>query len=90
MTRATLDLEGGDAVSDWQLLIPKCFGGEDLAFAGTPAELASAWQLRAEASEAGISPGLVESAIEEWLHTETSNTGQLYEQMAHVRSFFGS
>lgn len=77
-------------MSDWRVLIPKCFTAEDLVFAATPAELARAWQLRAEASEAGISHGLIESAIEEWLHTETSNTGQLYEQMSRVRSFFDS
>jgi hypothetical protein len=76
-------------VSEWQALIPKCFAPECLVFASTPAELASAWQLRARALEAGISPALVASAIEDWLHTETSNTGQLYEQMARVRSFFG-
>lgn len=74
---------------DWQDQIPKCFGPEDLVFAGTPEELASAWQLRAETSEASIPLSLVESAIENWLHTQTSNTGQLYEQMARVRSFFG-
>lgn len=77
-------------MSEWQALIPKCFAPECLMFASTPEELASAWQLRAETREAGIEPALVESAIESWLHTETSNTGQLYEQMARVRSFFGS
>ena len=73
---------------EWEALIPRCFGPEDLMFAGTPADLASAWQLRAAVSESGISPSLVESAIEDWLHTQTSNTGQLYEQMARVRAFF--
>lgn len=76
-------------MSDWEVLIPRCFGPENLVFAGTPEELANAWELRTETRKAGISPSLVESAIEDWLHTETSNTGQLYEQMSRVRSFFG-
>jgi hypothetical protein len=74
---------------DWQVQIPKCFGPENLVFAGTPAELASACQLRAETSEGHVPPSLLESAIEDWLHTQTSNTGQLYEQMAQVRAFLG-
>ena len=77
-------------MSDWQVQIPKCFDPQTLVFAATPAELASAWQLRAEVSEAHVPPSLLHSAIEDWLHTETSNTGQLYEQMARVRAFFGS
>ena len=75
---------------DWQDKIRKCFGPEDLVFAETPVEQAIATQLRDEVAQAGISPSLLTSAIEDWLHTETSNTGQLYEQMARVRSFFGS
>lgn len=75
-------------MSDWHALIPECFHREDLVFAGTADALANAWRLRAEVSEAGIRPELVESAIETWLHTETSNTGQLFDQMARVRSFF--
>ena len=75
-------------MSGWQALIPKCFAPECLVFAGTPGELANAWELRARTREAGIEPGLVESAIEDWLHTETSNTGQLYAQMERVRAFF--
>ena len=59
-------------------------------FASTPAELAAAWQLRGEISEVGIPASLLESAIEDWLHTEVSNTGHLHEQMLRVRAFFGS
>jgi hypothetical protein len=75
-------------MSDWNQQIPKCFGPEDLVFAGTPAERACAELLRAEIQREAIAPSLLESAIEDWLHTETSNTGQLYEQMMRVRSFF--
>jgi hypothetical protein len=82
-------LRKDSSVTEWQALIPKCFG-RDLVFAGTPAELASAWQLRAKAKEAGLSSTLVEGEIRDWLHTETSNTGQLFEQMERVRSFLGS
>ena len=77
-------------VSDWQAQIPRCFSPDEVAFGSTPAEMSAAWQLRAETGEAGISPGLLESAIEDWLHTQVSNTGHLYEQMLRVRSFFGS
>jgi hypothetical protein len=76
-------------MSDWNEQIRKCFGPEDLMFAGTAAERASAELLRTEIQRESIPPRLLESAIEDWLHTETSNTGQLYEQMARVRSFFG-
>ena len=75
-------------MSDWNEQIPQCFGRESLVFAGTPAELAAAEQLRADIWRESIPPALLVSAIEDWLHTETSNTGQLYEQMARVRSFF--
>lgn len=77
-------------MSDWQVQIPKCFRPEDVVFASTPTELAAAWQLRAETSEAGVPSSLLESAIEDWLHTEVSNTGHLYEQMLRVKAFFGS
>lgn len=76
-------------MSEWQLLIPRCFGAENLVFAGAPEELTSAWALRAQVSKANIPSPLLERAIEDWLHTQTSNTGQLYEQMERVRSFFG-
>lgn len=76
-------------MSDWNEQIPKCFRRSDLKFASNAAQLACAYALRAELAEQSISPLLLESAIEEWLHTETSNTGHLYEQMACVRSFFG-
>lgn len=76
-------------MSDWDTLIPRCFGAEELLFGGTREKLAAAWQLRAELSEMGVPRGLLESAIEDWLHTQTSNTGQLYDQMARVRAFFG-
>ena len=76
-------------MSDWNQQIPKCFRPDDLKFAGTPAERACAELLRAEIQRELIPPSLLESAIEDRLHTETSNTGQLYEQMARVRSFFG-
>lgn len=75
-------------MSLWNEQIRKCFGPEDLVFAGTPAQRAIAEQLRDEIRREAICPALLESAIEDWLHTETSNTGQLYEQMARVRSFF--
>ena len=75
-------------MTEWEILIPQCFGDEDLVFAGTPTELANAWRLRAEVREADIAPSLLISAIEDWLHAETSNTGQLYDQMARVRAFF--
>jgi hypothetical protein len=75
-------------MSDWTSLIPKCFGREDLVFAGTPDEYANAVKLRTEIKKDGVCPELLESAIEDWLHTETSNTGQLFEQMARVRAFF--
>lgn len=74
-------------MKDWNERIPKCFN-EDLVFASTPGEQAIAEELRAEIRREAICPSLLESAIEDWLHTETSNTGQLYEQMARVRSFF--
>lgn len=73
---------------DWSEQIPTCFGRENLVFAGTPAEQACAEQLRAEIRRESIPPSLLVSAIDDWLHTETSNTGQLYEQMARVRAFF--
>ena len=76
-------------MSDGNEQIRKCFGPEDLKFAGTPAQRVNAQLLRAEIQRESIPPGLLESAIEDWLHTETSNTGQLFEQMARVRSFFG-
>ena len=75
-------------MSDWKRQIPQCFGPEDLVFAGTSAERVSAELLRAEIQRESISPSLLEAEIEDWLHTETSNTGQLFEQMARVRSFF--
>lgn len=75
-------------MSDWQLLIPKCFSEQELMFAHTADERAAAWALRAELAESDVSPALLESAIEDWLHTQTSNTGQLFEQMARVRAFF--
>jgi hypothetical protein len=77
-------------VSDWQGQIPRCFSADDVVFATSPSELSAAWQLRAETSEVGIPSSLLESAIEDWLHTQVSNTGHLYEQMIRVRSFFGS
>ena len=76
-------------MTEWQALIPKCFGREDLVFAGTPAELASAWQLRAKAWEAGLSSTLVEGEIRDWLHTETSNTGQFFERSCQSKSTAG-
>lgn len=75
-------------MSDWNQRIPECFGPQDLVFAGTPDERMCAELLRAEIERESIPPNLLVSAIEDWLHTETSNTGQLYEQMARVRSFF--
>lgn len=75
-------------MSDWTSQIPKCFGREDLVFAGTPDEYANAEQLRAAIRREGVCPELLESAIEDWLHTETSNTGQLFEQITRVRAFF--
>ena len=76
-------------MSDWQHEIPDCFGEESLVFAETPSELAVALRMRRELREAGLSGELIESAIEHWLHAQTSNTGQLFEQMARVRAFFG-
>lgn len=75
-------------MSDWSRQIPKCFGREDLVFAGTQPALESAIALRSEIRRETICAELLVSAIEDWLHTETSNTGQLFEQMARVRSFF--
>jgi hypothetical protein len=46
--------------------------------------------LRAKLERAGISHNLVESEIEDWLHQQTSSTGQLFEQMARVRGFFAA
>ena len=74
-------------MSDWTSRIPQCFGRENLVFAATPRAHANAVQLRRDLRRAGVRPELVESAIEDWLHTETSNTGQLFEQMARVRAF---
>ena len=73
---------------DWREQIPTCFSEADLEFAATPAEKASAEALRTETRQGSICPGLLESAIEDWLHTECSNTGRIFEQMARVRSFF--
>lgn len=75
-------------MSDWARQIPRCFDPQDLVFADTAAQRASAEQLRADIRSEGISPMLIEAAIEEWLHGECSNTGQIWEQMARVRSFF--
>jgi hypothetical protein len=75
-------------MSDWNEQIPKCFRPADLVFASTPEERARAEELRREIRRESICPGLLESAIEDWLHAECSNTGHLFEQMTLVRSFF--
>ena len=74
---------------DWLHRIPLCFSGNDLVFAGTPDEAAFAQQLRADIERAALPRAVVENAFESWLHQETSNTGQLFEQMGRVRAFFG-
>jgi hypothetical protein len=76
-------------MTDWKDLIPDCFG-PDLVFAGTPAEDAKVRKLKAEMIRTSLPRSLVEQTIEDWLHQETSNTGQLFEQMARVRAFLGS
>ena len=75
-------------MSDWNQQIPHCFSRDDLVFGSSPAERASAELLRTEIRQGSVCPSLLESAIEDWLHTETSNTGHLFEQMARVRAFF--
>ena len=74
---------------DWLHRIPLCFDPVDLVFAGTPDEAMFAKRLRADIEQAELPRAVVESAFEDWLHQETSNTGQLFEQMGRVRAFFG-
>lgn len=78
-----------DHPPDWSERIPRCFSPEGLVFASTPTERAVANRLRAELRNASVPSHLLESAIEDWLHQECSNTGHIFEQMARVRSFFG-
>lgn len=73
---------------EWLTRIPKCFSPDDLVFAGTPDEAMHAKQLRADIRKAALPPSLVESAIEDWLHDESSNSGHIFEQMKRVRAFF--
>jgi hypothetical protein len=75
-------------MSIWNEQIHKCFSPDDLVFSSTPGEQACADELREEIRRESICPDLLESAIEDWLHAECSNTGHLFEQMARVRSFF--
>ena len=75
-------------MSHWKEQIPNCFGPRDLVFAGSPTGDAKAQELKSEMIRTAIPRILVEHAIEDWLQQQTSNTGQLYEQMARVRAFF--
>lgn len=74
-------------MSHWKDQIPGCFEPHCLVLAGTPTGDARARELKAEMTRTAIPRMLVEHAIEDWLHQQTSNTGQLYEQMARVRAF---
>lgn len=75
-------------MSHWKEQIPDCFEPNDLVFAGTATGDARARELKAEMIRTPIPRILVEHAIEDWLQEQTSNTGQLYDQMARVRAFF--
>jgi hypothetical protein len=72
----------------WEDAVGDCFEADCLTFAGSTTARNNAHLLRERVRAEDIPPVVVETTFHDWLHQESSNTGQIHAQMARVREFF--